>query len=64
MAEELKPCPFCGCKAEISQSRLEIKGLGYVYHVECRLCSAKSGGFLDKQQAIKNWNRRTNNGNL
>lgn len=55
---ELKPCPFCGCKAEILQDRLNIVGIEYVYHVECSLCGAKSGGALSKQQAIEKWNWR------
>ena len=56
--DELKSCPFCGSKAKLSRSRLKIEGIGYIYHVECIVCGAKSGGYLDGQTAKIMWNKR------
>jgi len=47
---ELKPCPFCGGKAE-------IMGVTYVY-IECPDCGVKTRGYRDEEDAIETWNRR------
>ena len=52
--DELKPCPFCGGKAEIaSLSKIAIG-------VFCNKCSAEIGIYRTKQEAIEAWNRRAN----
>ena len=59
--EELKPCPFCGGKAEVIQER--VLGL---YAVWCKDCKCQTiyqfdfgeGLEVSKQKAIKVWNRR------
>lgn len=50
MNEELKPCPFCGGKAEfISQCVLECQG-------EC--CNVRTLGVQGKEEMIRVWNIR------
>lgn len=56
---ELKPCPFCGCKAELVTERFSC-------YVRCMVCGAKTIshfiGKLDKKDgyelAVEAWNRR------
>lgn len=58
--EDLKPCPFCGCKAMVfgggnsSRGRLPAR-------VECasRLCMASTREANDRESATAIWNRRT-----
>ena len=56
MSEELKPCPFCGGKAEI---------LNYsenAWLVYCRMCDGMVERWRKtKKEAIEQWNRRVNN---
>lgn len=54
--ESLKPCPFCGEKAEI-----ETNEDGSKVHVVCSLCYARTDDYyLDySDYAIQDWNRRT-----
>lgn len=48
--KELKKCPFCGGEAEI---------VGYKFSwIVCKECSAETGVFDTKIEAIKAWNRR------
>lgn len=60
---KLKPCPFCGCKANI-QKRTFGDNTGYAF-VSCESCGASTKNFhksLDYcavEEAIKVWNRRT-----
>ena len=59
--EELKPCPFCGSAAEISQGRFDGKDTSYVI---CRKCGASGEFFVvspkyaSNERAIEAWNRR------
>lgn len=54
---KLKPCPFCGGKAEVSS----IIGGGSA--VICKDCEIKTSYiFSSKESAIEFWNRRSNNG--
>ena len=52
---ELKPCPFCGGKAEV---REYIAITDYVF-VICRNCGACVGPYGIEEKATENWNRRT-----
>lgn len=48
---ELKPCPFCGCKAEIFYG-------DNAYWATCSKCEAEIMGELSRNEAIETWNRR------
>lgn len=49
---ELKPCPFCGGKAE-------MEDVGRLYFVRCRRCGVNQDHlYHSKQAAVKAWNRR------
>ena len=52
---ELKPCPFCGGKAE------RCYGLGE-HWVKCSCCDASIRMNSFKENAIEDWNRRVNDG--
>ncbi len=56
---KLKPCPFCGGEAEIIDNE-------YFVDVSCKdhHCRgwADSLSYKSKEQAIKAWNRRVNDG--
>ena len=58
--DELKPCPFCGGKADICKD----EHIG-TYRVECqntRCPCIPSTWFCEtKEDAVKLWNRRANN---
>ena len=62
MNEELKPCPFCGGGAEMSQGRFDGKDTSYVM---CKKCAARGEFFVvspkyaSNEKAVKAWNRRT-----
>jgi len=65
MTDELKPCPFCGCNAELTTDYYG-NGTGYCC-VFCTNCGAGTA-ILSKQPVydaadivIKGWNRRTMN---
>lgn len=54
MNEELKPCPFCGNK------NIRIWGGENTFpYVECSNCIASTASELTREEAIKNWNRRS-----
>lgn len=48
--EPLKPCPFCGGIALLTNWGL--------WRVWCQKCKAASGDFVSKKDAIKAWNKR------
>jgi Lar family restriction alleviation protein len=48
MSEELKPCPFCGGKAQVNQT----------YIVSCQACRTFGDDYLTEAAAIIAWNRR------
>lgn len=67
MAEELKPCPFCGGNAfAVAHSRVNALGVtDYSGNVMCCKCqvSAGSDGFMETEDeaitsAMKKWNTR------
>lgn len=58
---ELKPCPFCGEKAELSSGRVNGNDASYVY---CTRCGSRgesfwvSPNYASAEKAIEAWNRR------
>lgn len=63
MGEELKPCPFCGRTASISQSfkaSVRVKNEELHYQVKCSFCSAQSGWADNKQFLVDWWNGKHN----
>lgn len=63
--KELKPCPFCGGKANYYCEELDWADWGYISatkyyntYVECEECGAGTASFDTEQQAIDAWNRR------
>lgn len=67
---KLKPCPFCGRKAEIKflHYSYDADGEHFKYYVCCsasniRKCAVRpcTALYKDKKKAIKTWNRRTDN---
>lgn len=58
MAEELKPCPFCG-----SENIREHSGYPLEYwSVKCLDCGGRMQFYGSQQQAINAWNRRALDG--
>lgn len=53
---ELKPCPFCGGKADIGE---QYDGL---YFVICTACLSSSPSSKSKELVERHWNRRVTNG--
>lgn len=54
--DELRPCPFCGGKADIHYAY--TWGLQNQYEVRCDLCPCAMGVHGSEQEAIEEWNRR------
>lgn len=54
---ELKRCPFCGGNAKL----VEDNGCYKVFCLGAE-CSANSGWWSKKKDAVEAWNRRVNNG--
>ena len=52
MSEELKPCPFCGCRAEINFY------YDCYYSVQCVVCGCGTLNHRSKEKAIYDWERR------
>lgn len=63
MSEELKSCPFCGCKPKAKQKRRNTKFLHgkLMYRVEC-LCGCTLSYEQTRDQAITTWNARAGEG--
>ena len=55
---ELKPCPFCGGKAELKTFWGGFHIRRYINVVQCTSCRANSGEWKIKPKAIEAWNRR------
>lgn len=64
MTNDLKPCPFCGGRAEMG---IKSGDYGYtpdIYYVKCKRCIAKvemvSNNYKNLSKAVANaWNKRT-----
>ena len=61
MCEELKPCPFCGGKAEIKwdelrEDKISLSG----FFIQCSSCGARTDLYRrsEKQELIDYWNYR------
>lgn len=55
LAEELKPCPFCGRTHIILRRESKHTSL---YSCYCAACGATTGLCVSREHAIKSWNRR------
>ena len=55
---ELKPCPFCGEKANIEINDTFFMGLEPKYMAMCTWCSGNSGWYETDEEATEAWNRR------
>ena len=69
MAElKLKPCPFCGGEAVLS-GKYTIQGVD-AWAVYCGItpndffCGAQVTSIESEEEAIRNWNRRVDNGGI
>lgn len=66
MANELKPCPFCGGEAKVDCAPRSYGTV--VVYAFCKECGAQSEEFCArydicaKDEAINAWNRRWNDG--
>lgn len=63
MSEKLKPCPFCGGKAEFVIYWGGFTARRFISVVRCTKCRANSGEWKQKPKAIKAWNRRATDAN-
>ncbi len=65
MAEELKPCPFCGDKADMIENSGRVKNQPKSFHPCChnRECIMFIGAqwYNSEKEAINAWNRRADN---
>ena len=59
MAEELKPCPFCGGGAVVREIPLKSKKLARYYPI-CYRCMTSGDNYMTYEEAVNAWNRRTN----
>lgn len=67
---ELKPCPFCGGKAELYYERIPGENKGFWAQIICCNCHGRSGGTwagsynAAERKEVKAWNSRANNGKV
>ena len=53
--EEIKPCPFCGGEAWMSNF---AGSMDFYPTVECTTCGCNSGLCMTVDKAVERWNRR------
>ena len=58
MNDKLKPCPFCGGKAILSESHTVAGETFELCFVFCESCCAETSLHNTKQDAIEAWNSR------
>lgn len=54
--DKLKPCPFCGGRAETNYAEFDYNFFG----VSCQICGAYVYDYTSEDAAIEKWNRRIN----
>jgi Lar family restriction alleviation protein len=62
MSEKLKPCPFCGGQAVLHKAERESFLMAktiFLSQISCASCGVNTGVFKEEDNAIKAWNRRT-----
>ena len=57
----MKPCQFCGYKG-VAILAYENEYLYYRYFSQCQICGAGAKRANTKEDAVKEWNRRADNG--
>lgn len=55
---ELKPCPFCGERAEMEHDETSDYVAFHTWNVACSQCDARGPQHQGKNEAIDTWNRR------
>lgn len=64
MTNELKPCPFCGAKADVVHYQTALPDiddeLGEKWFVYCtnQDCGVGTSDWTDEREAVSVWNRR------
>lgn len=66
--DKLKPCPFCGEKAELVVCRHGGRQHDYAY-VKCNKCTARIEYLIDVEysaadRCVQEWNRRADDGKI
>lgn len=64
---KLKPCPFCGGKAEednYESNKNLIHGTGWIGCRKCRVFMDYTHGEYGRKLAIEAWNRRVKDGEI
>ena len=59
--EELKKCPFCGGKANLSvdtEATRDTENRLWAYQITCGKCCSTTGLCWSVEMAIRAWNRR------
>lgn len=59
--QKLKPCPFCGGKANLSidpEGTRDTENRLWAYQITCRRCCSTTGLCWSVEMAIRVWNRR------
>jgi Lar family restriction alleviation protein len=60
--DELKPCPFCGGKAEVMNDDFFEVFDANAFWIKCTECGLTTGDSATEEEAIKAWNRRGTGG--
>ncbi len=61
MQNELKPCPFCGGKANLKEKYIHGVANRKNYWVVCTNCQIRIQDRNSVEKAIEQWNRRVDN---